>query len=60
GRAVGCRGVSPERFLAPRRAYIAARAARGARARPAGDAKVTAGKPVAAETHMSEHSEGTH
>jgi NADH-quinone oxidoreductase subunit M len=38
-------GVYPESFLAPMRADIAALDARLARARPEGDAKVTAGKP---------------
>ncbi len=59
GLAVLWMGVYPESFLAPMRADIAALDARVARARPAGDAKVTAGK-VPAEAHMSEHNEGAH
>jgi len=46
-------GIYPESFLAPMRADIAALDARLAQARPAGDAKLTAGKsaPVAAAAH---------
>jgi NADH-quinone oxidoreductase subunit M len=45
-------GVYPESFLAPMRADIAALDARLARAKPEGDAKPTAGKPVkAGEQH---------
>jgi NADH-quinone oxidoreductase subunit M len=39
-------GVYPETFMAPMRADIAALDARLARARPAGDAQLTAGKPM--------------
>lgn len=54
-------GVYPESFLAPMRSDIAALDARLAQARPAGDAKVTAGKPKAAASH-EEHAaqEGAH
>ena len=50
-------GVYPESFLAPMRADIAALDARLAQARPAGDAKVTAGKsaPVAAAAKTEAH-----
>ncbi len=45
-------GVYPESFLAPMRQDIAALDARLARAKPDGDAKPTAGKPVkAGEQH---------
>ncbi|MFM2302416.1 MAG: hypothetical protein RLZZ84_2152, partial [Pseudomonadota bacterium] len=44
-------GVYPESFLAPMRSDIAALDARLAAAKPAGDAKVTAGKPKAAAEH---------
>ncbi|WP_374530010.1 NADH-quinone oxidoreductase subunit M [Novosphingobium sp.] len=44
-------GVYPESFLAPMRSDIAALDARLAQAKPAGDAKVTAGKPKAADEH---------
>ncbi|MBC2650824.1 NADH-quinone oxidoreductase subunit M [Novosphingobium flavum] len=51
-------GVYPESFLAPMRADIAALDARVARAKPAGDAKVTPGKPVVhAEEHGAAHAE---
>ena len=46
GLAVLWMGVYPESFMAPMRADIAALDARLARAKPAGDAKVTPGKPV--------------
>jgi len=46
GLAVLWMGVYPESFLAPMRKDIAALDARVARARPAGDAQLTAGKPV--------------
>jgi len=49
-------GIYPESFIAPIRADIAHLDARLAAARPAGDAQVTPGHPVA-ETHESaEHS----
>ena len=48
-------GVYPESFLAPMRADIAALDARVARAKPAGDAKVTPGKPV---EHAAAHAGG--
>ncbi len=56
-------GVYPESFLAPMRADIAALDARLARARPAGDAQLTAGKPKpAAADHATLESapEGAH
>ncbi len=59
GLAVLWMGVYPESFLAPMRADIAALDARLARARPAGDAQVSAGKPNA-EAQMSEHEGGAH
>ena len=43
-------GVYPESFIAPIRKDVAALDARLARAKPEGDAKPTAGKPVAAAT----------
>ncbi len=59
GLAVLWMGVYPESFLAPMRADIAALDARVARARPAGDAALAAGKP-AANAHMNQHNEGAH
>lgn len=56
-------GVYPESFLAPMRADIAALDARVARAKPAGDAKVTPGKPVEHAAAHAEHGaapEGAH
>ncbi len=55
-------GVYPESFLAPMRNDIAALDARIARARPEGDAKVTAGNPKAVKAaHGTEHkAEGAH
>lgn len=57
-------GVYPESFLAPMRKDIAALDARLARAKPEGDAKVTAGKPAAPKEHgqHDEHAahEGAH
>jgi len=46
GLAVLWMGVYPESFLAPMRKDIAALDARVARAKPAGDAQLAAGKPV--------------
>ncbi len=51
-------GVYPESFLAPMRSDIAALDARMARARPVGDAKLAAGKPIAKAA--AKHSEGAH
>ncbi|MBC2669624.1 NADH-quinone oxidoreductase subunit M [Novosphingobium piscinae] len=56
-------GVYPESFLAPMRADIAALDARVARAKPAGDAKVTPGKPVVHDAAHAQHGaapEGAH
>ena len=57
-------GVYPESFLAPMRKDIAALDARLARAKPDGDAKLTAGKPAAPKGHgqTDEHAahEGAH
>ena len=58
GLAVLWMGVYPESFLAPMRADIAALDARVARARPVGDARLTAGRPIAPA--MPEHNEGAH
>ena len=54
-------GVYPESFLAPMRQDIATLDARLAQARPAGDAKLTAGKPKAPAAHEepAQH-EGAH
>jgi NADH-quinone oxidoreductase subunit M len=60
GFAVLWMGIYPESFLAPMRADIAALDARVARARPVGDARLTSGKPVAAEAPHDEHNEGAH
>ena len=57
GLAVLWMGVYPESFLAPMRQDIAALDARLARAKPAGDAKVTVGKPAA---HSEADAEGAH
>jgi len=53
-------GIYPESFLAPMRQDIAALDARVARAKPAGDAQIKAGKPkeAAAEAHTAH--EGAH
>ena len=63
GAVVLWMGVYPESFIAPMRADIAALDARLARARPAGDAELTAGKPqAAAQSHepaAAQH-EGAH
>ncbi|GGZ95434.1 NADH-quinone oxidoreductase subunit M [Novosphingobium arvoryzae] len=63
GAVVLWMGVYPESFIAPMRADIAALDARLARARPAGDAELTAGKPQAAahshEPAAAQH-EGAH
>jgi NADH-quinone oxidoreductase subunit M len=48
-------GVYPESFMAPMRADIAALDARLARAKPEGDAHLTAPKPKAAATATDEH-----
>ncbi len=56
-------GVYPETFLAPMRADIAALDARLARARPVGDAHLTAGKPAPAAAEHETHEaapEGAH
>ncbi len=51
-------GVYPESFLAPMRQDIAALDARLARARPEGDARLAAGKPVAADHHATAAAHG--
>ena len=56
-------GIYPESFMAPMRADIAALDARLARARPEGDAHLTAAKPkpAAAVGHeKAAHAEGAH
>ncbi len=55
-------GVYPESFLAPMRADIAALDARVARAKPEGDARLTAPKPAehAEPAHIVEPQEGAH
>jgi NADH-quinone oxidoreductase subunit M len=60
-------GVYPESFLAPMRADVGTLLARIERARPAGDAAVTAGRPVAAaadavhgQTHGQTHGGAHH
>ena len=54
-------GIYPESFMAPMRKDIAALDARLARAKPDGDARLTAGKPAAADTHHSDAAhEGAH
>ncbi len=51
-------GVYPESFIAPMRADVASLVARIDRAKPAGDAKLTAGNPAAAaEGHQTENHE---
>ena len=63
GAGVLWMGVYPESFIAPMRADIAALDARLARARPAGDAQLTAGKPqAAAQSHepAAAHTKGAH
>ena len=63
GAVVLWMGVYPESFIAPMRADIAALDARLARARPAGDAELTAGQPhAAAQTHepAAAHTKGAH
>ena len=52
-------GVYPESFMAPMRADIAALDARLARARPEGDAQLTAGQPKALEQEHA-HEGGAH
>ena len=52
-------GVYPESFLAPMRADIAALDAHVARAKPEGDARLTAGK-AEATAPMGQHEEGAH
>jgi NADH-quinone oxidoreductase subunit M len=54
-------GVYPESFLAPMRADVGTLVARIERARPAGDAHLTAGKPqAAAAEHAEPAQEGAH
>jgi NADH-quinone oxidoreductase subunit M len=54
-------GVYPESFLAPMRADVGTLVARIERARPAGDAQPTAGKPqAAAAEHAEPAQEGAH
>jgi NADH-quinone oxidoreductase subunit M len=55
GLAVLWMGVYPESFLAPMRADVASLVARVERARPAGDAKLTPGRPAAAAAHEEAH-----
>ncbi|MDF0543521.1 NADH-quinone oxidoreductase subunit M [Sphingobium sp. H39-3-25] len=50
-------GVYPESFLKPMRADVTALEARLAQAKPAGDAKVTAGHPAPAAHHGEGHGE---
>ncbi|MEP7221971.1 MAG: NADH-quinone oxidoreductase subunit M [Novosphingobium sp.] len=57
GLAVLWMGIYPESFLAPMRADIAALDARLARAKPAGDAQLTAAKGKVTTT-MNDHAEG--
>jgi NADH-quinone oxidoreductase subunit M len=52
-------GVYPETFMAPMRADIAALDARVARAKPAGDAQLTAGVPKPAHEEQA-HQGGAH
>lgn len=48
-------GIYPESFIAPMRADVSSLVARIDRAKPAGDSKLTAGKPgAAAEGHHTE------
>ncbi len=53
-------GVYPESFLAPMRQDIATLDARLARAKPAGDAKLKAGKPGKPAAHKEHAAEGAH
>ncbi|RHW16410.1 NADH-quinone oxidoreductase subunit M [Sphingomonas gilva] len=53
-------GVYPESFLAPMRNDVGTLVARIERARPAGDAHLTAGKPAAAAAHAETAHEGAH
>jgi len=53
-------GVYPESFMAPMRADVGTLVARIERARPVGDAKLTAGKPAAAAEHAEPAQEGGH
>ncbi|MDE2437669.1 MAG: NADH-quinone oxidoreductase subunit M, partial [Sphingomonadales bacterium] len=53
-------GIYPESFLKPMRQDIAALDARLARARPASDAMLTAGKPEASAEHENTAHEGAH
>ncbi|AUW58453.1 NADH-quinone oxidoreductase subunit M [Sphingobium sp. SCG-1] len=50
-------GIYPESFIAPMRADVASLVARIDRAKPAGDAKLTAGNPAAAQGHHTENHE---
>ncbi len=52
--AVMWMGIYPETFMAPMRADIAALDARVARAKPAGDAQLTAGKPNPAQDEANQ------